>query len=239
MKPLNCYIVDDEFSALELLGGYIRQTPGLHLSGATEKPLVALQEIQSLQPGLVFLDVDMPLLSGLELAGMPGLTAPVVFTTAFREYALAAYDRQVFDYLLKPITYERFLKCIVRVRQHLGQAEGGADRFYIKTGIAGQLTKIELAEISYIEAAQNYVRFFLPGRALLAYLSIGEVEARLPAAEFSRIHKSFIVHHTAISLLEPGQLKLKDGATLPVGRAYKEKFNAKLAQLVFKSRREP
>lgn len=238
---LNCYIVDDEYHAIETLREFIRQTPGLNLAGSSENPLVALQEVQLKRPDVIFLDVDMPELSGLDFADLVSMTALVVFTTAYREYAIAAYDRQVFDYLLKPVTYERFIKCIYKVRQDFMQKRPAQNRdrdfFYVKSAISGKLDKVEQADLLYVEAAQNYVQLYLPDRKHMAYLTISEVEAYLPGADFSRIHKSFIVRHAAIRSLEPGQVKLTNGVSLPLGRAYREAFSQKMGQLVLRSRR--
>lgn len=239
---INCYIVDDEFHAIEVLKEFILQTPGLELIGSQENPLVALNEIQYRRPDIIFLDVDMPEISGLEFADLVSLTSLVVFTTSYSKFALPAFDKQAFDFLLKPITYERFLKSIFKARKDFiqkgAEKKGEPKFFYVKTDVKGKLDKIELDDIFYIEAALNYVQIYLCSRKHIAYLTISEVMDYLPNSDFSQIHKSFIVHHAAIKSLEPGQVKLKNDITLPVGKAYKGDFQKKINNLILKSKRD-
>lgn len=239
---ISCYIVDDEFHSIEMLKEHILQTPGLELMGYAENPLIAINEIQLLRPDLIFLDIGMPEMSGLTLADMFSFTSTIVFTTSYSNYAVDAFEKQVFDYLLKPITYERFSKCMFNVRKDFqlkSQPEkGDPGFFYIKTNIKGKLIKIDLAEILFVEAAENYVLIYSPSGKQIAYLTISEIAEYLPKSEFSRVHKSFIIHHAAINSLEPGQVKLKSDISIPLGRAYKDDFQKKMQHLVLKSRRE-
>lgn len=234
---LSCYILDDEFHAIGILENFIRQVPGLALLGSAEDPLAALAELPRLRPDVLFLDVDMPGISGLDFAPLVGHGTLIVLTTGYAEFAVEAFNLQIFDFLLKPLEPARFLVCVNRARQLL--SNGGRPRlFYVKTGIQGQFSSIDPSALIYIEAAGNYVQLYLPGEKHLAYLSISEVADFLPAAEFSRIHKSFIVCHSAIRSLEPGQLKLRTGEVLPIGRTYKAAFLVKLEPQLFRSRRE-
>jgi DNA-binding LytR/AlgR family response regulator len=239
---ISCYIVDDEFHAIEILREFVLETPNLILNGFSANPVVALNEIQLMNPDIIFLDVDMPEISGLEFADLVKHTSLVVFTTSHSKYALTAFDKQVFDFLLKPITYERFIKCIHKARKDFiqkgAEKKGEPQFFYIKTDVKGKLNKVELDDILYVEADANYVHLHLKSHRQMAYLMISEVIAWLPSAEFSRIHKSYIVSHSAIKSLEPGQVTLKNGEKLEIGRSYKEEFHKKMSHLVLKSRRD-
>ena len=163
---LTCYIVDDEHHAVKILRRYIEQTEGLELVGYATNPVTGLNEVtRTDSPALTFLDVDMPELSGMEFAGLANLHTEIIFTTSFPEYAVEAFEKEAFDYLLKPISYERFLKSIKKAkkaalaRQHKPVA--GDDFFFITTEIKGKMVKIAISDIIYVEAAQNYVQLHL------------------------------------------------------------------------------
>jgi two-component system LytT family response regulator len=230
---LTCYIVDDEFHAIGILKNFVENTPGLELVGTATDPLIALEEISSLRPAFTFLDVDMPTINGLQFAGMVNSQTTVIFTTAFREYAVEAFEKEAADYLLKPISYERFLICIQKVRKNLAAKTPIADTnvswFFVKTGIKGKLQKIGFHDILYISGCDHYIEIRLQQQKIITYLTMNEIQEKLPAAYFTRIHKSHIINHEFIHTLEPGQVKLQDLTVLPIGRSYrlplKEKLN--------------
>jgi len=225
-----CYVIDDESDAIALLKEYIEQTPGLELIGSNQNPLVALDELTSKDaPDITFIDVDMRLLSGLELAGMVNLYTSVVFTTAFPEYALQAFEKEAFDYLLKPIDYERFLKCIQKAKRkikkwHEADILGKDDFFNIKSEIKGRMVKIKYDEVIYIEGAINYIQIHTMEGKHMTYLTMKEIERHLPKQTFARIHRSFIVNINYVKVIERAQLQLKNGETLIMGDHYKQKF---------------
>jgi len=231
---MNCYIVDDEAHSIEVLRSYIARTPGLQLIKAFRDPLQALREIQPAppQPSVTFLDVDMPEISGLELAGLIHTQTRVIFTTAFREYALDAFEKEAVDYLVKPIRYERFVKCIQKLeRESVFQPPAGSPRqdfFFIKSETRGKLTRVSFQDILFIRAALNYVEIFTGTEKLLTYSSLQDLLQELPEEQFSRIHKSFIVRHGAISSIEFGQLRIPGQAPLPMGRVYRKAFHEKM-----------
>lgn len=165
---ISCYIIDDESEAIGLLKEYIEKTPGLELVGSSQDPVKALDEITGpLAPDITFMDVDMRQLSGMELAGMVNLYTTIVFTTGFTEYALQAFEKEAFDYLLKPINYERFLKCIQRVKRKMHRPVSAAgleeDFFNIKSEIKGRMVKIRFEEVIYVEGAVNYIQIHTTG----------------------------------------------------------------------------
>jgi len=173
--------------------------------------------------------VDMRLLSGMELAGMVNLYTTVVFTTAFPEYALQAFEKEAFDYLLKPINYERFAKCIQRVkRKSAKQARLDypirEDFFNIKSEIKGRMVKIKFDEVIYIEGAINYIQIHTTTGKHMTYLTMKEIEHHLPKPLFARIHRSFIVNVNFVKITERSQIMLESGESLILGDNYKQRF---------------
>lgn len=225
-----CYVVDDEPDAIALLKEYIEMTPGLSLIGYSQNPLEALPHLTGEQaPDITFIDVDMRQLSGLELAGMINLYTTVVFTTAFSEYALQAFDREAFDFLLKPINYERFAKCIQKARRKINNpvkkvTEGQEDFFTIKSEVKGRLVKIKFEEVIYIEGSANYIHINTTEGKHTTYLTIKEIERHLPQPIFARIHRSFIVNVNYVKVIERAQIRLHNGESLAMGDHYKQAF---------------
>lgn len=239
---IKCYIIDDESDAIGLLKEYIEQTPGLELVGSSQDPLIALDEITgTLAPGITFMDVDMRQLSGMELAGMVNLYTTVVFTTGFTEYALQAFEIEAFDYLLKPINYERFLKCIQRAKRKMRQpvSDAGLDEdfFNIKSEIKGRMVKIRFEEVIYVEGAANYIQIHTSGGKHMTYLTMKDIEQALPQTFFARIHRSFIVNVNYVRVIERNRLKLDTGEYLTMGDYYKDRFLAVMDERLVKTSR--
>eukprot|EP01037_Dinobryon_pediforme_P010925 gene10925-11008_t len=215
---------DDDFSE------YIDMTPGLELVGSSQNPLEALEVLTSKNaPDITFLDVDMRQLSGMELAGMVNLYTSVVFTTAFPEYALQAFENEAFDYLLKPIDYKRFAKCIQKAKRKIKKGSEADvveqnDFFNIKSEIKGRMVKIRFDEVMFIEGAVNYIQIHTTEEKHMTYLTMREIERHLPAQLFARIHRSFIVNINFVKVTERAQLKLTNGESLTMGDHYKQKF---------------
>jgi two-component system LytT family response regulator len=229
---LTCYIVDDEFHAVEILEEYIRMTPGLELLSASTQPLQALEEITAGRPAITFLDIDMPGINGLDFAGLVNSLTSIVFTTSYRDYAPEAFAKEAADYLLKPIAYERFLQAVQKIRKN-GPPTGVLPQlpsasFFIKTGIRGQLFRVVIPEIMYISSALNYIELHFKEQKLMTYLSIAEILEKLPPESFSRIHKGFIINHNFIRSVEYAQVKLQDQTILPIGRAFRGSFRQKI-----------
>lgn len=230
---LSCYIVDDESHAIGVLKDFISKTPGLELVGSATDPLAALAVIAADPPALTFLDIDMPGINGLQFAGLVNTQTTVIFTTAYREYGPEAFEKEAADYLLKPISYERFLACIQKIRRNFAGKTSVSKNlqpyFFVKSGVKEKLLQVNVAEILYISGFDHYVEIHLKEQKIVTYLKLGEVLEKLPEEQFSRIHKSHIISHAAILSLEPGQVKLRDQATLPIGRTFKAAFRAKIS----------
>lgn len=225
---ISCLIVDDEYDAIDVMKHYVQQTPLLHLVKFTTNPLEALQVIATKKIDLVFLDIQMPQLSGIDLAKAIAGKTKVILTTAYSEFAVEAYDLEVVDYLLKPIPFARFLTAVQRAARQLNETAVGDEQvaedeyIFVKTESKGKVLKIELADIDYIEAANNYVAVHQGGRKTLVYTTMKELEERLPKKKFIRVHKSFIVPVTKLAGIEGNKLLLKNSnADILIGESYK------------------
>lgn len=242
-----CYVVDDERHAIEVLSRYIQNTPGLQLVGSEENPLQALDAIASgkVSADITFLDVDMPQLSGVDLAGLINSHTAVVFTTAYPDYAYQAFEKNAVDFLLKPISYERFLRAVSKVKETLQPkpsipaTEQSDGYFFIKTDVKGKFVRVNFEEINYIEAMQNYVRIHTSTQKLITYLGMKEIEEHLPGADFIRVHKSFIVHLAKVKSIEGNQIALYDGSTIALGLSYRIAFLEMINAKLLKSKRAP
>jgi DNA-binding LytR/AlgR family response regulator len=230
MNTFSCYVVDDEAGAIALLKEYIERTPGLELIGSSIDPVAALDDLTGPNaPDITFLDVDMRLLSGMELAGMVNLYTTVVFTTAFPKYAVEAFEKEAFDFLLKPITYERFIKCIQhakRKRKLMAKNDYPIreDFFNIKSEVKGRMVKIKFDEVVYIEGADNYIQIHTTEGKHMTYLTMKDMESYLPKPLFARIHRSFLINVNFVKETERGQVRMKNGEALIMGDFYKQRF---------------
>lgn len=226
---INCLVVDDEQHAIDILTHYISQTPFLHLAASTTNPLEALQRMNELEIGLIFLDIQMPELSGIDFIKAIHGKAKVILTTAYSEFALESYELDVVDYLLKPIRFPRFLQAVQKVVKEGGDHSGeqGTEDFeddyiFVKTESKGKLLKINLTDINYIEGMKNYVAIHCSDKKTLVYTSMKELEERLPQKSFLRVHKSYIIPIAKITGIEGNLLRLK-GVTdeILIGESYK------------------
>ena len=215
---INCIIVDDEQHAIDILVHYVKQTPYLNLVDTTTSPIEALQIISSKSVDLIFLDIQMPELSGMDLIKAINGKAKVILTTAYSEFALESYELDVVDYLLKPIRLPRFLQAVQKAVNDLEESKENKhslpgqddDYIFVKTESKGKLLKITLDEIDYIEGMKNYVAIYCGGKKTLVYTSMKDLEERLPKKQFLRVHKSFIIPISKITGIEGNLLRLKN-----------------------------
>jgi len=226
MNPIPCLLIDDELPALELLAAYVKRTPGLQLVLQTTDPALALTRLQQGFEGIVFLDVEMPGISGISLITQIDKTrAKIVLTTAYPQYALEGFEHEVLDYLLKPVTFERFSRSVAKAKQqYMPMPAGQADYLFIK--VEYRLQKIDLAAIRYIEGLRDYIAFHTSQGKFLSLDHLKNMEQRLPAG-FIRIHKSFIVNTSQIDYIERGRIVI-GGQYLPIGETYKDEVLKKL-----------
>jgi DNA-binding LytR/AlgR family response regulator len=221
-------IVDDEQHAIDILIHYVNQTPHLNLVGSFTNPIEALQLLAKQKIELVFLDIQMPELSGMDFIKAIHGKSKVILTTAYSEFALEGYELDVVDYLLKPVRLPRFLAAVQKVMQQLNvnettQTENEEDDYiFVKTESKGKLLKINLADIDFIESMKNYVAIHRAGQKTLVYTSMKELEERLPRKYFIRVHKSFIIPISRITGIEGNLLRLKNvTAEVLIGENYK------------------
>ncbi|MBE7169033.1 MAG: response regulator transcription factor [Williamsia sp.] len=232
-QNLRCIVIDDEPLARKLVETFVEQTPFLQLTGSCSSAVEAMKLLQGVQADLLFLDINMPNLSGMELARLMQQQASplprIIFTTAYNHFAIEGYKVNAVDYLLKPFNYEEFLRAAAKARQ-LVQADGkpGApeeDALFIK--VEYQWVKVAYKDILYIESLKDYVKLHLkaPGKAVLSLTSLKLLEERLPSARFMRVHRSYIVALDKITSISKTALHIGD-MEIPVGEQYRDAFKA-------------
>jgi DNA-binding LytR/AlgR family response regulator len=227
---ISCLVVDDEQSAVDLLCAFIKKTPFLTLVGSTTNPLEALSLLQAQPIDLLFLDIHMPQLSGLDLLRLlPGRTR-VVLTTAYSEFAVQGFELEALDYLLKPIAFERFLKAAQKARPAVPlpaapPEANEAEYIFVKTESRGKMAKVDFADIVYVEGLKNYVAIQTNSERIVTLLNLKDLEDRLPARHFMRVHKSYLVSLDKIRALDGNQIFLKGTNTfVPLGDTYRSTF---------------
>ncbi len=225
-------LVDDEYLALNLLEAYVQQVPDLELIGKEKLPIKALERLQQGQVDLLFLDIQMPVLSGNNLLRTLQNPPLVIFTTAYTEYAIEAYDLNVVDYLLKPFPFERFLQAVQKAKQLLNARQGAnsgesnSPPGFLSLKVDGKLVKVFLEDILYIEGLKEYVRFVCSGnRRYVTLESLRNLEELLPAQQFSRVHKSYIVAKTKVSALDGNMLEIGT-VKIPISRGKRDEVVA-------------
>lgn len=224
---IRCIIVDDEQHAIDILEHYVSQTPQLTLAGSSTNPIEALHMVTELKADLVFLDIQMPELSGIDFIKAIKGKCQVILTTAYSEFAIESYELDVVDYLLKPIRLPRFLSAVQKASKIIEetnprQVENDDDFIFVKTESKGKLLKINLADIDYIEGMKNYVAIYCSGKRTMVYTSMKDIEENLPRKKFLRVHKSFIISVPKISGIEGNMVKLHGvTADIIVGETYK------------------
>jgi two-component system, LytTR family, response regulator len=226
---ISCIVIDDEPNAVQLLQDYIAKTPGLQLTGSFYDGVDALAFLrQKNTVDIIFTDINMPLLSGMELAGLLPRTQKFIFTTAYSEHALSSFSYYVVDYLLKPISFARFTQAVTKIQQSMQAPppETGreADFIFVKSG--KQFIKIVLADILYISGAKEYINIHTAKENLLVYKRMKEMEGILPAY-FTRVHHSYIINTNYLEKVEPAQVVVAQTA-IPVSEGYKNNLQAVL-----------
>ena len=244
MTPLRCFVVDDEPLAVKMLENFIERTPFLELAASYTDPVQALADIRTKAPQLVFLDIQMPDLSGMELSRMVPADTRIIFTTAFKQYAFESYEVSALDFLLKPIRYQKFLEAAEKAREWFALKEAAfqgpvtapasaPEKTAVFIKVDGALRKVDLADILYVEGMKDYVMFRLASarEPLVTHLTMKAVEELLPAQSFMRIHRSHIVNLAQVASVTPsGDIKV-GGALLHVSDAYRPAFDEYLKKL--------
>jgi len=222
---LTCLIVEDEPLARSLLTDYVKKIPSLELIAACPTPFDALEVLKSNPVDLLFLDIQMPEITGIGLLKTLQKKPMVIFTTAYSEYALEGFELDVVDYLLKPITFERFLRAVNKTQARmtgLPLAQPTTDDFiFVKDGT--KLVKIMINDILYVEGLKDYVTIFTKTQKVVSLQRLKAMEDQLPASLFIRIHNSYIVSLRAITSIHKNEVEIGT-AFLPVGETFKKSF---------------
>ena len=192
---LSCMIVDDEPLAVKLLESFVVRTPELQLLGSFTDSVEAIGAVKVQTPDLLFLDIQMPDMNGMELARMLPVGTRVIFTTAFREYAFESYEVNALDFLLKPIRYNKFIAAVEKAKEWFGRESGDRRQETLFIKVDGEYRQISLADILYVAGMKDYVMFYLSDerRPLVTHLTMKAVEDMLPPQQFMRVHRSYIV----------------------------------------------
>lgn len=228
---LNCAIIDDEPLAGELLASYAKKTPFLNLTGTYNSAISAIRELRNNPVDVIFLDIQMPELSGIEFAKILPKESKIIFTTAFNQYAIEGYKVNAIDYLLKPISYDDFLKASNRAFEWFNtthkQEAYLKDRFILVKSDY-KLHRISLDDIMYIEGLKDYVRIYLEnGNKIMSLMNMKKLEDYLPKPEFMRTHRSYIVHMNKITTIDRFRIVFGD-VYIPISDSYKESIQSYL-----------
>lgn len=228
---MRCLIIDDEPLAIQLLSAYVERSPDLEVAGTFSDPIAALHFLTETPVDLLFLDVQMPELTGIQLLKIVRGAHDVVLTTAYEEYALAGYEFDVADYLLKPISLDRFLLAVDRVKNRRATANPAPapaappppalDYLFVKSG--HRTVRVDMAYLIRLESMSNYVALHTPTEKILTLENLSHYESVLPAADFVRIHRSHIVALAKIDFIERNRVVV-GGDYLPISEGYREGF---------------
>lgn len=232
-----CIIVDDEPLAQDVLENYVSKFDNLTLAGKCNNAKEAEQKLKEAQIDIMLLDINMPGISGLEFIRTLSDPPAVIFTTAHAEHALEGFELNAMDYLLKPISFDRFTKAINKAIHYLTleQQEEQADNeeddhMFVKAD--KKLVKIKLDDILYIEGLKDYVMIFVPGQRIITLQTMKNLEQRLPSGKFSRVHRSFIISVDKIKAVAGHSVEIGE-KQIPIGKNYKEAFMKLLEQQNF------
>lgn len=221
---ISCAIIDDEPLAAGLLESYAKKTPYLDLRGTYNSAITAMKDLREQPVQLIFLDIQMPELSGMEFAKILPKGTKIIFTTAFSQYAMEGYKVNAMDYLLKPVSYQDFVRATNRVQEYfeslVRQATNAHDRFmYVRSDY--KLIRVPLDDILYVEGLKDYIRIYLKnGERIMSLMSMKKLEEYLPQPEFLRIHRSYIVHMTEARTIDRFRIVFGE-EYLPVSDNYK------------------
>jgi len=222
---MRCVIIDDEPVALEIIRSYVEKVAFLELTGSFRNSLKAIEYLQTNSVDLIFLDINMPDLTGIQFLNSITNPPPVIFTTAYSQYAVESYNYEAVDYLLKPIEFDRFLKAATKAftqyRNRMNQKEK-TDTLLIKSGT--EYHQVRIDDILYVEGAGDYVTFAITGKEIMSLMSMKNALEMLPKNQFVRIHRSYIVAFPRINIIEKDQITIHK-KKIPIGETYKENLD--------------
>ncbi|QWX85283.1 response regulator transcription factor [Cellulophaga sp. HaHaR_3_176] len=226
MKKINCLVIDDEELARSLLKTYINKVDDLEFIAEFENPLEALPKIKEGTINLIFLDIQMPEIKGTDFAKIIGSETKIIFTTAYSEYALEGFNLNALDYLLKPITFPRFLEAVQKFKKTITNTNSETEQtITIKSGY--DLYKVNYADILYIKSDSEYVTFYTSDKKIMSLQSLKKLESVIPSSMFLRVHRSYIINKTKVTALKGRDLMLSD-IEIPISDSYYEKVKSEL-----------
>jgi two-component system, LytTR family, response regulator len=223
MDKYTCIIIEDEPLALEKTKDFINKVPFLHLSATFDNALNGLTYLNNNKVDVLFLDINMDELSGIELLESSKITSQVIITTAYQEYALKGYELQITDYLLKPFTFNRFLQAVNKAQENLVQRTSDVQPDFIFVKTENRLEKIMLNEIVYIEGMRDYLKIHTVNKKIMTLQNFSELEKLIPSSSVCRVHKSYMVALNKIESIERSRIKIAD-QLIPISETYKEAF---------------
>ena len=220
---MKCVIIDDEPLAIKVLEGYIDKTEELTLIKSFDDAISGASYLANHKPDLLFIDIDMPDLSGLEIVARLESRPLIIFTTAHKKYALDGFELEAVDFLLKPIVYDRFAKAIEKAR-FFQQRQNSIDNEAIIVKSEYKKVKILLSDIEYIESMEDYIKIYVSGAThpVLSLMSLKKILETLPSSQFSRIHRSYIVPHKKVIAIQNKKAILENGIELNIGDSHLE-----------------
>ena len=232
MRPLTCMIVDDEPLAVRLLESYVEKTPDLQLLASYTDSITAINAVKEQKPDVLFLDIQMPNIDGMELAHSLPAETRVVFTTAFKEYAFESYEVNALDFLLKPIRYNKFLNAVEKARKQMPtqtetiQSSTQQNTVFIR--VDGEWRNVVIDRITYVSCIKDYVMFYLDDepKPLITHLTMKAVEQMLPSEKFLRIHRSYIVATDKISKIDRNDCVYIGKEVIHVPEGYQQAFQS-------------
>lgn len=232
-QKIQCIIVDDEPVARGIIESYVEKIQNIHLVKSCKNVMEAFEVLHTTQIDLIFLDINMPEISGLSLAKSIQKNTRIIFTTAYREYAVEGFDLQAVDYLLKPISFDRFLKAIQKYFDlHVSklsiiseETKETNDAFFVRS--ERKMVKVRFADIFYIESLSDYIKIHTQDATIVTRETISNVEAKLPNKDFVRVHRSYIVALNAVDSYTNEFVEIQKKA-IPISRSYKEIILQKL-----------
>jgi two-component system LytT family response regulator len=223
LTKINCIVVEDEPLALERTVNYIKKIPALHLSASFYNAMDAFSFLQVNTPGIIFLDINLGEISGMQLLESMLIKSNVIITTAYPDFALKGYDLNVTDYLLKPFSFERFLQAVDKVQQAAATGESSVTKtfFFVKT--AHRLEKIFFDDVLYIEGRRDYRMIHTLSKKIMTLQTFIELEKEIPAAMICRVHKSYMAAINKIETVEKDCIHIQQ-VLIPVSETYKQQF---------------
>lgn len=232
---IKCVIIDDEQLAINVLEKYIKRISTLQLVGTAIDPIAGIELIKNNKADVAFLDIHMDEMTGIEVMNMLNPSVQIIFCTAYSEFAVESYDLNAVDYLMKPISFDRFTKAVKRIKinssAHVDTSQENIpdDYIFVKAETKGKMIRINLDDIDYVEAKNNYIAIHNGNRTILVYSTMKEIENYLSPLHFIRIHKSFIIALSKISHIEKNMVVLKNiEVKISIGQTYKDDFLNKI-----------